>query len=96
METWTIQYKEVPKGGVFEAFLNDEKAGEVTFAVAPEGYIVIDHTIVFEAFNGKGIGKGLVTAAVDWAVEHAFKIKPVCPYAVKLFDQTEAWQDLRL
>lgn len=96
MEELKIVFTELTKGGAFEAFLGTKKVGEVTFAIVPNDYLVIDHTEVFEGHNGKGIGKALVLQAVEHAQINNLKVKPVCPYAVKVFDEMESLKNIRV
>ena len=58
------------------------------------GKMIIDHTEVDEAYDGKGLGRQLVKAGVDYAREHKMKILPLCPYAKKIFDSTPAFADV--
>ena len=48
--------------------------------------MVIEHTEVDEAYEGKGLGRQLVKAGVNYSREHEIKILPLCPYAKRLFD----------
>ena len=59
----------------------------------PEKFI-IDHTEVNEAYEGKGLGKQLVKAGVEYAREHKMKILPYCPFAKKIFAMTPEFGDV--
>jgi uncharacterized protein len=82
------------KKGVFSLMDEDRKAGEITYTWAGEDKLIIDHTEVFEGFEGKGIGKQLVMMVVEMAREKGIKILPLCPYAKTLFDKTPALMDV--
>lgn len=56
--------------------------------------MIIDHTEVSEAFEGRGLGKQLVHAAVEYARANAVKIIPLCPFAKGVFDRVEAYRDV--
>jgi predicted GNAT family acetyltransferase len=56
------------------------------------GDIDIVHTVVDPEFGGKGLGKVLVLAAVEYAKEKHVKIKTSCPFAKKVFEKTEEIQ----
>jgi predicted GNAT family acetyltransferase len=43
--------------------------------------LVITHTGVPDALEGRGIGGVLVTAAIDHAAEHGWTVVPLCPFA---------------
>ncbi len=55
------------KNGNFEAFIDGKHAGLMTYTWAGEERFIIDHTEVEEAYNGKGVGKEMLLAAVDFA-----------------------------
>jgi uncharacterized protein len=82
------------KNGIFKATENDILAGEMTYVWAGENKFIIDHTEVNPAFEGKGIGKKLVMAAVDYARANGLKILPLCPFAKSVFERTTEIQDV--
>ena len=43
--------------------------------------MVITHTLTYEGNEGKGIGKLLVQAAVEYAQQQQLKIVPLCSFA---------------
>ena len=67
----------------------DKRAGAVT----PER-MIIDHTRVFEGFEGKGIARQLVLAAVDFARANSRRIIPVCSYAQTVLTRTDEYKDV--
>lgn len=83
------------KNGIFKAIENDSVAGEMTYVWAGEDKFIIDHTEVFPEFEGKGVGKKLVMAAVEYARANNMKILPLCPFAKALFERTKEIQDVR-
>lgn len=56
--------------------------------------MIIDHTEVNEAYEGRGLGKQLVHAAVEYARANTVKIIPLCPFAKGVFDRVEAYRDV--
>ena len=99
----TIQHKETEKSGVFEAWMRatEEGActepvqvGEMTYSRPTLGRMIIDHTRVFEGFEGKGIARQMVLAAVDFARANNRRIIPVCSYAQKVLTRTDEYQDI--
>lgn len=93
--TETFEFISTRDGGQFDLYYNTEKAGEITFQWDGERRMAIDHTEVFEGFNGKGIGKKLVQHCVHYAREKGYQIKTICPFAAKVFDVEETYNDLR-
>ena len=99
----TIQHKETGKNGIFEAWMQatEEGActepvhvGEMTYIRTTPERMIIDHTRVFEGFEGRGIARQMVLAAVDFARANNRKIIPVCSYAQALLTRTDEFQDI--
>ena len=99
----TIQHKETEKNGVFEAWMRatEEGActepvqvGEMTYQRPTPERILIDHTRVFDGFEGKGIARQMVLAAVDFARAHNRRIIPVCSYAQAFLTRTDEYKDI--
>ncbi|MDR6160301.1 MULTISPECIES: GNAT family N-acetyltransferase [Chryseobacterium] len=82
------------KNGNFEAFIDGNRAGLMTYTWAGEERFIIDHTEVEEAYNGKGVGKEMLLAAVDFARKNGKTIIPLCPFAKATFQKHEELQDV--
>lgn len=76
-----------------ELFYEGEKAGYIEFTKDTIGNIDIEHTVVDPNFGGKGLGKELVLAAVEYAKKENIKIKTTCPFAKKVFEKTVEIQE---
>ena len=62
----------------FEVRLGDEVAF-AEYRLEPDS-IVFPHTVVPEAFGGRGVGGKLVQAGLAYAREHRLWVKPTCPF----------------
>lgn len=82
------------KHGSFEAIIDGNRAGLMTYTWAGEERFIIDHTEVEEAYNGKGVGKEMLIKAVEFARENGKKIIPLCPFAKATFQKNEDLQDV--
>lgn len=89
-----IQQINDTRRGYFEAVEDGKQAGKMTYTWAGDSKFIIDHTEVNEEFNGKGVGKKLVMAAVEYARANNLKIIPLCPFAKSVFDRVEAIHDV--
>ena len=99
----TIQHKETEKNGVFGAWMRatEEGActepvqvGEMTYQRPTSQRMIIDHTRVFDGFEGRGIARQMVLAAVDFAHSNNRRIIPVCSYARALLTRTDEYKDI--
>jgi len=89
-----IQHTKTDRNGIFEAWLDDTQVGEMTYQRPTPERMIIDHTRVFEGFEGKGIARQMVLAAVDFARSYNRRIIPVCSYAQALLTRTDEYQDI--
>lgn len=90
----TIKHTESERSGIFEAWLNDVQVGELTYQRATPERMIIDHTRVFEGFEGQGIARQLVMAAVDFTRQNRRTIIPVCSYARNVLTRTNDYKDI--
>lgn len=89
-----VKHSNNEKNGNFEAFIDGKRAGLMTYTWAGEERFIIDHTEVEEAYNGKGVGKEMLLAAVDFARKNGKTIIPLCPFAKATFQKHEEIQDV--
>lgn len=89
-----IQQINDTKKGYFEAVEDGKEAGKMTYTWAGDSQFIIDHTEVSPEFNGKGVGKKMLMAAVDFARKNNVKIIPLCPFAKSVFDKVEEIRDV--
>ena len=89
-----IQQINDTRRGYFEAVEDGKEAGKMTYTWAGDSKFIIDHTEVNPDFNGKGVGKKLVMAAVEYARKNDLKIIPLCPFAKSVFDKVEEIRDV--
>ncbi|WP_316795848.1 GNAT family N-acetyltransferase [Pedobacter agri] len=82
------------KNGYFEAKESNVEAGKMSYVWAGDNKIIIDHTEVNPKFSGKGVGKKLLMAIVNYARENNIKIIPLCPFAKSVFDKNEELSDV--
>jgi predicted GNAT family acetyltransferase len=78
--------------GRFEATLG----GETAFAeyVIHNGAMVLPHTVVPDAFAGKGVGSSLAKAALGYARDHGLMVKPSCSFMAGYILKHPEYHDL--
>ncbi|WP_433810382.1 GNAT family N-acetyltransferase [Flavobacterium johnsoniae] len=89
-----IQQINDTRRGYFEAVEDGKEVGKMTYTWAGDSKFIIDHTEVSPEFNGKGVGKKLVMASVEYARVNNLKIIPLCPFAKSVFDKVEEIRDV--
>jgi uncharacterized protein len=83
-----IQNTESETKGSFFIVENGLRIGEMTYVHAGPGKIIIDHTEVHSSQEGKGIGKKLLAATVEYVRTNKLKILPLCPYAKHVMEKS--------
>lgn len=56
--------------------------------------IDMQHTIVPEEMEGKGVGSALVKQALNYARHEEMKVKPTCPFIKAYIDRHPEYKDL--
>lgn len=89
-----VQLHLTDKNGYF--FIEGEglMQAQMTFVFAGSERMIIDHTEVQPGNEGKGYGKQMVSAAVEYARANGIKIIPLCPFAKSVFDRTPEFRDV--
>ncbi len=77
--------------GVFRAMEEEKAVGRLEYEVA-EQVMTITHTYAYE--QGRGIGRLLVVAAIDYARSEGLKIIPQCSYAKALMERNEEFRKM--
>lgn len=90
----TVKLEVNDKKGYFYIDVDGKTAAKMTFVFAGDDKIIIDHTEVDEAYNGKGFGKMMVEQSVAFAREKKLTIVPLCPFAKHVFDKTPEYKDV--
>ncbi len=89
-----ILQKDDGNKGAFYVMQDNELLAEMTYVWAGTDRIIIDHTDVNPILKGKGIGKQMVTKAVEFARKEGIKIIPLCPFARSVFDKVKEFNDV--
>jgi len=77
----------------YEITVDGEHAGVAEFEERP-GVVVFTHTVIDEAFGGRGLGSQLVRAGLDDVRARGLKVKPVCPFTRSWIEKHPDYQDL--
>ncbi len=64
-----------------------EEIAEITYKPAEDNVVEADHTFVDPSLRGQGVAEKLVDRLVEEMENENKKIRPTCPYVVKLFER---------
>jgi uncharacterized protein len=73
--------------------LDGEEAGFVAYDVRDD-VIVLTHTEVDDAFEGRGVGSALAAGALNDLRANGKSIVPQCPFIKKYIDRHQEYADL--
>lgn len=82
------------KKGAFTYRVDKKRLAEMTYVMAGEKKMIIEHTGVDESLKGQGIGKKLLEALVGYVREKGIKVVPLCPFANATFKKVTEWRDV--
>lgn len=89
-----ILLKEQGTKGFAMALADEKRVGEMTYSIAGEHLIIIDHTEVEPEYTGLGVGRQMLYKIVEMAREKSIKIIPLCPFAAATFKKAVDIQDV--
>lgn len=89
-----ILQKDDGSKGMFYVEQDNTVLAEMVYVWAGTDKIIIDHTDVSDVLAGKGVGKQLLTKAVEFAREKGLKIIPLCPFAKSVFERVKEFRDV--
>lgn len=92
--TVTVGREHRGAGGRYVADLAPGSEAEMTYRMAEQDVMVIDHTGVPPAFRGRDVALQLVEAAIADARREGFRIVPRCSYVAAQFRRHPEWADL--
>jgi len=77
----------------WEARVDGDLAGVVAYEL-DDGVVTFTHTVVADAFEGRGVGSALARAALDDARAQGLAVVPRCPFIAGWIEHHPAYADL--
>lgn len=88
-----IQHEDNGKKGHFFIEAEGREVAGMYYIWAGEK-MIIEHTDVDDALGGRGLGKQLLVATVNYARTNNIKIIPLCPFAKAMFSKMPEYNDV--
>ena len=89
----SVVVRDDPPRQRYEAWLDGRVAGFVAYETAG-GLVMLTHTEVDPAFEGRGVGSALVRAVLDEIRESGREVVPLCPFVKAWIGRNPAYADL--
>ena len=83
----------MPEASRYELRAGDRMIGEAAYR-RRNGRLVLIHTEVDEALEGRGLGGRLIQAALDDARREGLEVVPLCPFVEWFVEQHPEYQDI--
>ncbi len=87
------QVLDMPERSRYEVRVGDETAGHLTYHDS-DGARVLTHTVIGDAFGGRGLGSALVRGALDDIRGRRRTVVPVCTFVQRFLDRHADLRDL--
>jgi predicted GNAT family acetyltransferase len=92
MNTPTLQVQHNTAASCFEATVDGHRS---ECAYLRQGdVLVLHHTIVPDALQGRGVAAALVAHALAWARQQGLRVRPTCSYVASYMRRHPETQDL--
>ena len=88
-----IAVRDVPESERYEAFVDGTLAGFAAYRVRRDEMVLV-HTDVDDAFEGRGIGGRLAREALDDARRRGLRAVPMCPFIAAWIRHHPDYHDL--
>lgn len=89
-----ILHHNTDKKGRFYIEVDGIEIAAMHYVWAASNKMIIDHTEVNEAYEGRGLGKQLLQALVLYARANSISIVPLCPFAKSVFEKVAEYRDV--
>jgi uncharacterized protein len=88
-----VTVRHAPDQQRFEAIVNDQVAGWIAYEER-DGTLDLQHTVVEDKWEGKGVGSQLVSGALDQVRADGGSIVATCPFVSSYVERHDEYADL--
>ena len=82
-----------PNSSRWVAHVDGVRAGVADYTLV-DGVLTFTHTVVEDAYEGRGIGSALVRTALDAARDRGLAVVPRCPFVARWIQKHPEYADL--
>jgi predicted GNAT family acetyltransferase len=93
MDVVDVAVRDLMEKHRYEARAGDDVAGHLAYHDR-NGVRTLIHTIVDEAFEGRGVGSALARAALADSRARGLKVRPTCPFVAGWIERHPDYNDL--
>lgn len=97
-DSMDVAVKDNPEEQRYEAWVDGERAGFITYRREPDGQggeiVTLPHTEVDPSFEGKGIGSILARDTLDDLHAAGVRVRPTCPFLARYVTLHPEYADL--
>lgn len=83
-----------PMDGGFEVVHEGKQVGRIVWSLQND-IMIMNGTFLDDSLRGQNMGQKLLDEAANYARAHQYKMQAVCPYVVKQFDRSDAYDDVK-
>lgn len=88
-----LRVTHVPEQNRYEARAGDELLGALAYEARPD-VVVLTHTEVEPAAEGRGVGSALARTALDDVRHRGLRVDPQCPFVAAWIERHPDYADL--
>ena len=90
-----MEYQLMEYGNGFEILNDGEQVGRIVWTLVDD-VMIMDGTFIDPSLRGQDAGLKLLNLSAEHARLHQYKMKAVCPYVVKMFERSDAYNDVKM
>lgn len=88
-----LEIRQNPEAGRFEIDLGDGASAFVEYRIDGQN-ILLTHTEVPEAYEGRGIGSHLARHVLDYARTEGYRVQALCPFIAAYVERHPEYQSI--
>lgn len=79
----------------FEVIQDEQQVGYIKWTL-DDNVMIMESTFVEESLRGQDVSLNLLDLAAEYARQNDYKMKAVCSYVVKMFEQSDRYDDVKM